>query len=116
VKYVLMLCSDMSTGMSTDEVAAAAATMEGCDRWTAEMQRRGFLRGGAGLRPGTEARTLRVRSEQVLLSDGPFAETRDQIGGFTILECPDLDEALQAAAGHPWARIGQIEVRPVYEP
>ncbi|MDL4820237.1 YciI family protein [Actinomadura opuntiae] len=113
---MLIFCSDASTGMSADEVGNAAAAMEGCEEWTRDMESRGFLRGGAGLRPSDEARTLRVRDEQVLLSDGPFAETRDQIGGFSLLECPGPDEALEAAAGHPWARVGQIEVRPVWEP
>ncbi|TDD86548.1 transcription initiation protein [Actinomadura darangshiensis] len=102
--------------MSAAEVEKAAVAMDGCDEWTRDMERRGYLRGGAGLRPSEEARTLRVRDEQVLLSDGPFAETRDQIGGFNLLECPTMDAALEAAAGHPWARIGQIEVRPVWEP
>ncbi|MFD0904512.1 YciI family protein [Actinomadura sediminis] len=111
---MLMFCSDAGTGMSPEEVQTAA--MEGCDDWTETMLRRGYLRGGAGLRPAADATTLRVRDEQVLLSDGPFAETRDQIGGFSLIECPDLDEALRAAAEHPWAKVGQVEVRPVWEP
>jgi hypothetical protein len=51
----------------------------------------------------------------VLLSDGPFAETKDQIGGFSLIECTDLDEAVDVASKHPWAKVGQIEVRPVWE-
>jgi hypothetical protein len=112
VKYLLMLCSDVS---ETDPEAAAAA-MAGCGDWTEEMHRRGVLRDSRGLRPASDATTLRVREDQVLLSDGPFAETKDQIGGYTLIECADLDEAIDVAAQHPWARFGQIEVRPIWEP
>jgi len=52
----------------------------------------------------------------VLLSDGPFAETKDQIGGYSLIECADLDEAIEVAAKHPWAGLGQIELRPLVEP
>jgi hypothetical protein len=112
VKYVLLLCSDVSS----EDYEARAAAMTGCDGWGERMRRRGVLVGGAGLRPADEATTLRVRDDEVLLSDGPFAETKDQIGGFNVVECADLDEALAVAAAHPWARVGQIEVRPVWEP
>jgi hypothetical protein len=111
VKYMLMLCSDMSF-MSDMEAAA----MSGCGGWTEEMERRGVLRGTAGLRPASDATTIRVRGDDVLLTDGPFAETKDQIGGFSLIECTDLDEAIELASKHPWARVGQIEVRPVWEP
>jgi hypothetical protein len=112
MKYVLLLCSDAAV----PEEIAETAVKAGCDGWTEEMRRRGILLDTTGLRPPGEATTLRVRDERVLLSDGPFAETKDQIGGFAIVECADLDEALGVAARHPWARAGQIEVRPVYQP
>lgn len=112
MKYMLMLCSDVSEA----DPAEAAAAMAGCGDWAEEMQRRGVLRDATGLRPPSDATTLRVRGDQVLLSDGPFAETKDQIGGYSLIECTDLDEAIEVAAKHPWARFGQIEVRPVWEP
>jgi hypothetical protein len=112
VKYVLMLCSDATV---PDEVANAAIEA-GCDGWSEEMARRGILRDTTGLHPPANATTLRVRDGQVLLTDGPFAETKDQIGGFAMIECADLAEALDVAARHPWAKAGQIEVRPVYQP
>jgi hypothetical protein len=59
---------------------------------------------------------VRVREDEVLLTDGPFAETKDQIGGFTMIECADLDEAIEVASMHPVAKLGMIEVRPVWEP
>jgi hypothetical protein len=112
VKYVLLLCSDASTPQDVADAAIAA----GCAGWTEEMERRGVLLGETGLRPPSDATTVKVRQDEVLLSDGPFAETKDQIGGFTMVECADLDEAVEVASAHPWARAGQIEVRPVREP
>ena len=112
MRYLLMLCSDVS---HRADVAEAAATMAGCDDWSEEMRRRGVLRDSTGLRPPDEATTVRVRGDEVLLSDGPFAETKDQIGGLCLLECVDLDEATEVASKHPWAQIGQIEVRPVLQ-
>ncbi|WP_430788079.1 YciI family protein [Actinoplanes sp. G11-F43] len=87
---------------------------QACAGWADEMQRRGVLRGGAGLRPTVDATTVRVRGGDVLLTDGPFAETKDQIGGYNVIECADLDEALEIAAKHPAARFGAIEVRPLW--
>ncbi len=104
MQYLLLICGDES---------AAAHAEEGCGGWTEEMVRRGALRGGGGLRPPAEARTVRVRRRQLLLSDGPFAETKEQVGGFCIIECASLDEAVAAAARHPAASYGTIEVRPM---
>jgi hypothetical protein len=106
MKYMLLICGDES---------AAAHADEGCGGWTEEMRRRGVLRdGGAGLRPPSDATTVRVRDDQVLLTDGPFAETKEQIGGFCMIECADMDEAVKIAAEHPAAGYGLIEVRPLF--
>ena len=75
-----------------------------------------LLAGGAGLRPPSEATTVRVRHDELLLTDGPFAETKEQIGGFVLIDCADLDEAIEIAAKHPVAGYGTIEIRPVLEP
>jgi hypothetical protein len=104
VKYLLLICGDES---------AAAHAEEGCGGWTEEMAERGLLQVTGGLRPPAEAKTVRVRRRQLLLSDGPFAETKEQIAGLCILECTDLDEAIEAAAKHPAAGYGTIEVRPL---
>jgi hypothetical protein len=109
---MLMLCSDLVGG--AEDPAAAAEAMAGCGDWSDEMGRRGVLQTALGLRPSTDATTVKRRADEVLLSDGPFAETKDQIGGFCLIECADLDEAIEVAAQHPWARVGQIEVRPVW--
>ncbi|HEY2670523.1 MAG TPA: YciI family protein [Rugosimonospora sp.] len=112
MKYVLMLCSDATVAAHVFDEGIAA----GCAGWTEEMQRRGVLTNATGLRPPDEAATVKVRDGDVLRTDGPFAETKDQIGGFAMIECGDLEEAVALASQHPWARAGQIEVRPVWEP
>jgi len=99
-----------------DESSADDSVMAGCGGWAEEMERRGVLRGATGLRPPSDATTVRVRGDQVLLSDGPFAETKDQIGGLCLIECAHLDEAIEVASKHPWAKVGTIEVRPVWGP
>jgi hypothetical protein len=71
------------------------------------------LRDSAGLRPAFSAKTVRVRRRQLLLTDGPFAETKEQIAGLTVIECADMDEAVRIAAAHPAAGYGTIEVRPM---
>ena len=80
------------------------------------MVERDVLLGGERLRPVADATTVRVRDGEVLVSDGPFAETKELVAGFAIVECTDLDEALEVAAKHPYAATGTIEVRPVWEP
>ena len=105
MKYMLLICGDES---------AAAHADDGCGGWTEEMQRRGVLRGGAGLRPPNDATTVRVREDTVLVSDGPFAETKEQIGGFCLIDCADLDEAIDVASKHPMAWAGAIELRPFW--
>ena len=69
----------------------------------------------SGSGPTTDATTVRVRDGEVLTSDGPFAETKEQMGGFYLVECKDLDEAIEIAAKIPGARHGSIEVRPIWE-
>ena len=73
----------------------------------------GVLLGGEGLQPTATATTVRVRDDERLLTDGPYAETKEQLGGFYMLECKDLDEALAWAARIPEAKTGAVEVRPV---
>ncbi|HEY3563050.1 MAG TPA: YciI family protein [Kribbella sp.] len=107
MKYLLMIAGDES---------AAAHADDGCGGWSEEMEARGVVAGGAGLRPPHEATTVRVRNQELLLTDGPFAETKEQIGGFVLIDCADLDEAIEIASKHPAAGYGTIEIRPVLEP
>jgi hypothetical protein len=108
MRYMLMSCVDESAQKSSSE------DQEGWS-WFEEMDRRGVLRGGERLQPSGDATTVRVRDEEVLLSDGPFAESKEQMGGYNLIECSDLDEAIEVASRHPVARYGVIEIRPIWE-
>ncbi len=79
------------------------------------IEKAGVYRAGDALQPTMTATTVRVRNEEILTTDGPFAETKEQLGGFYILDCEDLDEALKYAAMIPDARSGSVEVRPIAE-
>ncbi|MBB5918313.1 hypothetical protein BJY24_007225 [Nocardia transvalensis] len=111
MKYVLLICDDEVGSPSNEEIAADPAYRA----WQADTERRATRLGGARLRPVADATTVRVRDGETLVSDGPFAETKDFVGGIDIIDCADLDEALAIAAGHPYARRGCVEVRPVWE-
>jgi len=111
MKYVLLICDDEKDAPSNEEIAADPAYQE----WDAEVARRAVQLGGARLRPTADATTVRVRDGETLISDGPFAETKDFVGGVDIIDCADLDEAIEIAARHPYARRGCVEVRPVWE-
>ncbi|MFI7277317.1 YciI family protein [Streptomyces sp. NPDC049879] len=106
MKYLLMICTDEDFDAPQDELDPTA--------WVEEMDRRGVRLFGDGLRPPGEATTVRVRDGSVVLTDGPFTETKEQIGGIDVIECADLDEAVEVAARHPMARFGMIEVRPFW--
>jgi len=88
--------------------------MAAYDAVTEELKQAGVFLGGEGLQATSTATTVRVRDGERMLTDGPYAETKDQIAGFDILECADLDEAIAVAAGHPMAWGGLIELRPFW--
>jgi len=81
--------------------------------FTEDIQKSGHLLGGDELQPTSMATTVRVRNGKVTLTDGPFAETKEQLGGYYLIEARDLNDAIQVAARIPGARDGSIEVRPV---
>jgi hypothetical protein len=109
MQYMLMICG--VEGVEPDPADRSGYTIE---EWLEEMTRRGVWRQGDRLRPVSDATTVRVRSSEVLISDGPFAETKEQMYGYDLIECADLDEAIEVASKHPVARYGMIEVRPVW--
>jgi hypothetical protein len=114
MRYLLMICTDESgDGAVSPEEAAAGMAEYGA--FMEEMGKRGVLQGGERLRPTTDATTVRVRDGETVTSDGPFAETKEQIGGYFAVDCKDLDEAIDIAAKIPGARFGSIEVRPIWE-
>jgi hypothetical protein len=114
MRYLLMICVDESAvGVrSPEEVSARKAEFEAFGE---EMGRRGVLLGGDRLRPTADATTVQVRDGEVLVADGPFAETKEQIGGYCLVDCKDLDEAIEVASKIPGARDGTVEVRPIWE-
>src|SRR5690348_4769243 len=84
--------------------------------WVEEMDGRGVRQVGSRLRPATDATTVHVhRGSELLVSDGPFTETKEQMAGFDLIECRDLDEAIEVASKHPSAESGTIELRPLWE-
>ena len=110
MKYLLLICTD-------DETDARASTEDpgaGAEEWVREVDRRGIRLIGDRLRPASDATTVRVRDGERLVSDGPFTETKEQMGGFDVIEVDDLDAAIEVAAAHPMARLGMIEIRPFW--
>src|SRR2546425_12540006 len=104
-----------------DESEAAGATPEQVEAhadafgaYVRELMDRGVIRGGAPLQPQSVATTVKVRDGKTLTTDGPFLETKEALAGFYLLECADLDEAIELAAKIPAAHVGSIEVRPVW--
>src|SRR5712691_8793456 len=108
IQYMMLVCTDPSAGPREAGHAGPAGP------WAAEMDGRGARRYGSALEPPASARTVRVRDSRAIVTDGPFAETKEQIAGFDVLECADLDEAIEVACGHPMARLGILEVRPFW--
>jgi len=91
----------------------AEDTVKGCEGLAEQLQESGHYRAGGILHPVSTATSLQMRDGQKLVTDGPFAETREQLAGYMIIEARDLDEALSIAARHPVARIGTVEIRPI---
>ena len=89
--------------------------MAAYDAVTEELKQAGVFLGGEGLQATSTATTVRVRDGEPLLTDGPFAETREQLGGYYLLDCKDLDDAISWAAKIPGAQNGSVEVRPVMD-
>ena len=81
--------------------------------FTDDIRKSGHMLGGEGLQPTHTATTVRVRNGKVSTTDGPFAETKEQLGGFYLLEAKDLNDAIQVASRIPGAKFGSIEVRPI---
>lgn len=109
MKYLLLIGADEDAA----EQRLGEGRSDAFEAWMADLERRGVLRAHEGLHFSRTATTLRVRGGEVLLTDGPFIEGKEQIGGFALIECADLDEALEIAAGHPAAGFGVVEIRPV---
>jgi hypothetical protein len=114
VQYLLMIYQREETE-DEGEVDAATPSREEYQRFNETHGARGVLRGGAELQPTDTATSVRVRSGEVLLTDGPFAETKEQLAGYYVVECETLDDAIEIAAAVPGARSGTVEIRPQVE-
>ena len=84
------------------------------EEWCDEGERRGIRKQGERLRPPADATTVRVRKGELLVTDGPFTESKEWIAGYDIIDCADLDQAIDYASRHPMARSGRIEIRPFW--
>ena len=109
MRYLLLISADEDTAAR----AMADGEFDGFAPWLADLRARGVLEAHQGLHPSPTATTVRVRGDEVLLTDGPFVEGREQVGGLAVVDCRDLDEAVAIAAGHPATAIGQVEIRPL---
>ena len=111
MRYALFVCADESQELSEEEVE---------ERWKAfmsfqdDLEARGALVLLQRLQPTSTATKVSKRHGDLVVADGPFAETREQIAGFYVIECDDLDAALEIAAQNPAAEFGTVEVRPIW--
>ncbi len=108
MRYLMFVCGD------PDHTAADAAEAPDIEDWFAAAAVTGAYRQGIRLQPTDDATTVRVRDGQLLVTDGPFTESKEWIAGVAVLECADLDEAIELAARNPMAWEGRIELRPIH--
>jgi hypothetical protein len=108
MKYLMLVATD------PDHTAADAAAAPDVNDWFAHVTAQGAWLGGDRLRPVEQATTVRVRDGALQVTDGPFTESKEWIAGFDVLECADLDEAINIAAKHPMAYTGRLELRPIW--
>lgn len=113
MRYLLLIYTQESNEPPADDVAMAE--MQAYDAFTKDIRTRGLFQAGEALTPTSTATTVRIRAGQRVTTDGPFAETKEALGGFYLIEARDLDEAIETAAKIPAAKHGSIEVRPIWE-
>ena len=107
MEYMLFIATDTDPEPGTEEPGEIEA-------WVEEGERRNISKHGDRLRPPSDATTVRVRGGELLVTDGPFAESKEWIAGYDIIECADLDEAIDFVSRHPMAKYGRIEIRPMW--
>ena len=111
MRYALFVCADEAQELTEEQVQER---WHGFMRFQEDLESRGVLVLLQRLQPTSAATKVSKRSGDLVVADGPFAETREQIAGFYVIECEDLDEALEIAAQNPAAEFGTVEVRPVW--
>ncbi len=114
MRYLLMIYGEeaLEAKMSPE---AMGELMEGYGTFSEELATSGAMQSSERLQPISSATTVRVRKGDTVTTDGPFAETKEQIGGFYLIDVPDLDAAITWAAKIPTAAYGSVEVRPIWE-
>ena len=114
MEYMLLIYMDESqaAGIAPEQLEEHA---DAFGAYVRELMDRGVIRGGAPLQPQSVATTVKVRDGKTMTTDGPFLETKEALAGFYLLDCKDLDEAIELAAKVPAAQVGSIEVRPVWQ-
>jgi hypothetical protein len=115
MKYLLLVCLEDAPNPALETAEEIASwDVEGDDikPWLAETSERGTRLFGSQVSKPANAATVRVRAGDVVVSDGPYAETKEWMAGFDVIECADMDEAIEIAAKHPVAEFGMIEIRP----
>ena len=114
MRYLLLIYNE-EVDPSTIDPADMQGEMDAYNKFTEEVTRRGGYLGGEALQPTSTATTVRVRNGETITTDGPFAETKEALGGYYLVNASDLDEAIKIAAMIPGAKRGSIEVRPIWE-
>jgi len=114
MQYMLLIYSDEKAGADMP-AEAMEAMMSEYNAYTEALEKSGLMRAGDALHPTAAATTVRVQNGKSITTHGPFAETKEQLGGYYLLDCKNLDEAIEWAAKCPGARTGSIEVRPVWD-
>ena len=114
MQYMLLIYGDENGGAGTSE-AEQNASMQEWFQYTEDLRSAGVMQGGEALQPTPTATTVVDDGGKPLVTDGPFAETREQLGGFYLLDVPDLDAAIEWAHKCPGSKTGKIELRPIME-
>ena len=114
MRYLLMIALDETAGLRDPELENEEISPEYA-AFMKDAAERGVLLGGERLRLTSDATTVRVRNGETLTTDGPFAETKEQLAGYFLVDCKNLDEAIDLASRIPGAKDGSIEVRPIWE-
>jgi hypothetical protein len=112
MQYLLLIYANEAQAATATQ-ADRAEMLNAYRTFTQSLIQSGNFKAGDGLQPTTTATTVRLREGKVLTTDGPFAETREQLGGYYLIEAKDLDEAIAVASRVPSAKFGSVEVRPV---
>jgi hypothetical protein len=113
MRYMLLIYTEETEPAEAMTAEGQEAAMQPWFEYSADMEAAGVLEAGEPLHPTSTATTVRVRNDETVTTDGPFAETKEVLGGYYVIDAPDLDDALTWAARCPAAAYGSVEVRPI---